>query len=482
MRLSIRTKFLLLISLLLLVIFGVSTVLLIRERSASLRQELFERSRAFATLATQPIGNTFVIYKDSGKIPIDQQVQRFLELEPSITSVAVADTTGKIVYGEVEGLTKVAPERASSFIPVYINDSSGILERVIQPYFEASGAHSYSVVYSVSGQSVDQAVRAQTMSLLAFGGISMLVAITLVFVIINLFIIRPLRRVSAQAAIISAGNLDQQITTRSKDEVGDLSQAVNKMAESLKQNIAELKEVDEVKSEFMMIASHNLRTPLTVINAYLETMGRFANDPQKLDSAIKTISTSVKQLATFAEDVLAISHFELGNAPFSAEPVNIGRLLRLLTNEFRPLAEGKSIHFVAVLPVKDVIAQASESHIRNAIWNVLDNALKFTPEGGKIEFTTDVKEGKLFITITDNGVGIAEEELPKLFTKFHRGTSTLAYDFSGVGIGLYASRIMLEQYGGTISAKSRVGEGSQFVITLPLIAEPAKVEGTPPKP
>lgn len=469
---SIRAKFLLLVVLLLSAIFLILVGYLIKSSTTTLRGQLLDEVRAFSALATEPVGGTFAIYKDSGTKQIDNKINEFLGLSDTVTDISVVDVSGAYLYGNSENKSNLyTKDDAKSFKPVFKTNETGELYAVVYPYFESSGSRRYSVVYNVSNEEINRSIQNDITSIIVFAGITLLTTTILLYVLINRFIIRPVRVVSEQADLISAGNLEQQISVRGKDEIAHLGTAVNQMAESLKENIAQLQEVDRVKSEFMMITSHNLRTPLTIITGYLESIKSFRDDPQKLSDALSRIGVSAKRLAMFSEDVLTISRFELGEESLDPSYVRLGDFITKIGTEFRSTSEQTEHKFSFEIADNDVMLQISAPHIRSAVWNLLDNAAKFTPKGGSIKLTAGVVEGNVYIKVIDNGVGISEEEVPKLFTKFHRGTSTETYDFEGTGIGLYASKVIIERHGGKVSAESEVGKGSTFTISLPVNQE-----------
>ena len=474
-RFGLRTKVLLITTLLLVLIFGGITTVQIRDRTRELRTNLLEESKAFATLATQPIGNTYAIYKDSGTIKISQEIGNFMELNPKITNISIVNVSGETLFSHpTDTALEISTDEASTFEPIYKYGDSSALETVIYPFFEASGARRYSLVYSVSDEEISKAVMNEAESLLVSGFLSLIVTLGLVYVFINRFILKPVETVSKQAGIISAGNLEQQIEIKGHDEIASLGNSVNKMAESLKANIAELQQVDKVKSEFMMITSHNLRTPLTIIDGYVENMPLLQNDPEKLTSAMNKISASVKRLEHFAEDILTISRFELGNNSLLKEKVRFGEFMNRLLDEFILTAELKNQTVEKEIGGEEAILDISTPYISSSLWNILDNAAKFTDEGGKITVKSYLSNNTIVIEITDTGIGIAADEIPKLFKKFHRGTSTLTYDYEGTGIGLYASKMMIERHGGSIEVTSELGKGSTFTVRLPVTAsEPA---------
>ena len=465
---GLRSKFVLLVSFLLVLLFGLFATFLIRSNTDTLRDNLYNEAKAFAVLSTEPIGNTFAIYKDSGTSKIDQSVREASSLNDSIVNVAIVNVDGERLYQQFsESAVAVSKTEAASFDPIYRENDKGVIDSIVYPYFEASGVHRFSVVYSVSDVQIEQTIARNTMSSLAFAIFALLVTGVSIYLLINLLIIRPIESLSRQASIISAGKLDQQINIRSRDEIGRLSNSVNRMADSLKQHIAKLEEIDKVKSEFMMITSHNLRTPLTIITGYMENADIYSKNPEMMAKIINKISASVQRLEMFAEDVLMISRFELGEQDLSSERIDIKPFLEELSDDFAPSVESKGVSFKLNVEAENAAVEASPPHIRSAIWNLLDNALKFTKQG-EINLACKVAGDKLHISVTDTGLGISQEEMPKLFTKFHRGTSTLTYNYGGTGIGLYASKVMIQNYGGTITAKSELGKGSTFTIELPL--------------
>ena len=169
------------------------------------------------------------------------------------------------------------------------------------------------------------------------------------------------------------------------------------------------------------------------------------------------------------EDILKISQIE-ANHQLSADkqPVNLTSALKTIADEFTILAKEKNISFAAQLPPEEYKVSGALTYLRSAIWNLMDNALKFTKKDGHVTLSLTKNGNFAVISIADTGIGIAPDEIPKLFTKFHRATSTLQYDYEGVGIGLYITKLVITQFGGDVSVASTLGKGSTFTIRLPL--------------
>lgn len=475
MRLTIRPKLLLANGLVLLVIFSGMTVYLVRTNTHTLRANLQNEAKSFATLATTPVADTYNIYAQSGTDQIREAMGNYLALSKNITNISIVDVNGSELFAyDPASAPHITAAQASSFQPVYVMRGNE-LQYVVNPYLSTAGAHPFNVVYSVSNTQIDTALNHEVVSLVLFGALLLLLTGSLTYFLVNRIVIKPIREVSRQAGVISSGNLEQQIEVHGHDEVALLGSAVNTMAESLKGSIAKLQEIDKVKSEFMAITSHNLRTPLTIINAYLESLDSF-DSVDKLKQALQRIGDSVKRLGSFAEDVLTISSIELGeHAARSA--VNIGDFTQKIIDQTRTPAQLQKLKLVTDVQTNAEI-YASEPYLRNAVWNLVDNALKFTPEGGTITIAVTEEAGAVHISVADTGIGIAANEMPKLFTKFHRATSVIKYDYEGTGIGLYASKIIVEQQGGTIKVQSSEGHGSTFTISLP-VAGPKPPEPQP---
>jgi signal transduction histidine kinase len=478
MRIGLKAKFIVVIAVFLILVFGMISFILLRNNIDVFRENLRRETRAFATLATTPIGDAFTLYKDSGRIKITSQVEHFTDLDSSITNVSVINGDGHVEYTQKEEQKPViSPAEASSFEPVYKLDN-GKMRQIIYPYFESSGVHRYSVVYDVSSASIDKNIHDISISIARFSIIALIISALLTYLLINSLFLIPLSKLSQQALAVTAGNLDQHIAVkqRHKDEIGDLTIAVDKMATSLKQDIVKLQELDKLKTEFMIIASHNLRTPLSVLAGYIELLqGIEMSDQAK--KFLDIMQSNSRQLGRFAEELLTISQVETTKETVLAkEKFPLHSFLQGIIDEFKTLADNKGLTFAWQIPQIDQELEADRLNLRSAIWNILDNALKFTASGGRISLEAILRGNELVISIEDNGIGIPAAEQAKLFTKFHRGTSVMHYDYGGTGIGLYATKLIIDKHNGTVQVNSTEGKGTIVTISVPTVPPPTLAE------
>ncbi|MEJ0073656.1 MAG: ATP-binding protein [Candidatus Saccharibacteria bacterium] len=471
-RWRLRARFLLVLIILLVVTFSAITLVIVRENTHTLRTNLVNQSISFASLATQPIGSSYVLYSQSGTIKIKQEIDSFTSLDNAINQVEIIDTNGKVLFADDNGPQIAVSQSAASSINLsYMRDKRGNLTAIVEPYVESFGLHRYAVVYGISYDSVNSNIRAIVTSIITLSVVILLASMVLWYVFINRLFLRPVARISQEALLISKGELNRKIQLGRNDEIGDLATAVDTMASSLKADIDKLKALDKLKSEFLMITSHNLRTPLTVIQGYVDIMKNM-DVPEAIRGMIQPISSNVLRLQGFAEDVLTISTIENGDDALRGEPQDMGKILARVAQEFADVAKQKQLVFEASVET-DAWVNLDKSHFHSAMWNLLDNAYKFTKNGGTIELKAVTTPGKLDITVRDTGIGIASSEMPQLFTKFHRGTSTLTYDYEGTGIGLYITKLIMKQHGGDVTVQSIEGQGSSFTLSLPTIPAPA---------
>lgn len=466
---NLRTKVILTVGIFLVVIFALTTYQTLTRSVHQLNSSLNQQSTSFASLATSPIGNAFLLYQDSGSIKITQKVNKYLALDPDVISVRIVSVDGEQVYdSRDEKKSPINPNLASSFQPQYLKTEAGYIHEIVQPFFEDSGAHRYSMVYDISTQRISQTVTDSIRQILYTGLAILVISIVVTSWALNVLFIRPLRAVSRSADIISAGDYNHQIVSKNRDEIGSLAQAVNKMAESLKADIEKLRGLDKLKSEFLMIASHNLRTPLTIMRGSLE-MGDQAKTPEELKAIIASIQESVVRLHLLSEDLLTISTLESGDEPMTKTKVEARNFIDATVSEFALLAKKKQLVWQFDNRVPDDVSLAiNQANMRSALGNIIDNAIKFTKARGSVTVKADITQGQLHFVVADTGIGITPEEQTQLFTKFHRGTSTLTYDYEGAGVGLYLTKLIVEAHGGRITVQSQADHGSTFTVRVPL--------------
>ena len=257
-----------------------------------------------------------------------------------------------------------------------------------------------------------------------------------------------------------------------------LSREVEHATRELRSANAELKKLDEAKSEFISIASHQLRTPLTVIKGYSSMMieGSFGSIPDPIMLNIKKIFESNERLIALVEDLLNISRIESGRLQFNFEVCQLEDLVANVVEELKVNVDTKGLFLSFKPPAKPLAkVKIDKAKIRQVIINIIDNAIKYTSVGG-ITVVVSQKDDLVRFIVVDTGIGISHEDMPYLFKKFSRGEGISVVHTEGTGLGLYVGKMMVEEHGGRIWAQSEGDDkGATFGFELPI----AKMEAAP---
>jgi signal transduction histidine kinase len=251
-----------------------------------------------------------------------------------------------------------------------------------------------------------------------------------------------------------------------------LKKEIRLATKELRQANERLKKLDQAKSEFITIASHQLRTPLTVIKGYVSMMleGSFGKILPEQKDSLKKVFQSSERLVQLIENLLNISRIESDKLQFFYELINFEELVENVIEEFEVTAKKKKIKLVYIPPKKLLPKiRIDREKIRQAIMNLVDNAIKYTKKG-KVEIEIRLIKNKIFFSVSDSGMGVEEEDMVNLFRKFSRGKGTSVIHTEGTGLGLYVAKKMIESHKGKIWAESKgKGKGAKFIFELPIL-------------
>lgn len=245
-----------------------------------------------------------------------------------------------------------------------------------------------------------------------------------------------------------------------------------KLSKALAAANERLKKLDEAKSEFISIASHQLRTPLTAIKGYISMMleGDFGVLTKEERSSLGKVSDSSERLIRLVEDLLNISRIESGRLQFNFTEVSLEEMVGSVVEELSQAAAKKGLRFNYLKPPAPLSkVRIDEEKIRQVVMNLTDNAVKYTKKGS-VTVSLREADGLVEFCVADSGMGVSKKDLSNLFQKFSRGTGTSLIHTEGTGLGLYVAKMMMESHRGRIWAESDgEGRGSKFCFTLPVV-------------
>ena len=257
-----------------------------------------------------------------------------------------------------------------------------------------------------------------------------------------------------------------------RDKVGE---AICIMASLV--DITERKKIEQMKDDFVSLASHELRTPLTSIQGYTELIldGDAGKINREQREFLEIISQNTRRFEALINDVLDIEKIESGRIRLRRGKVNLNEIVETCIGTFKVMAEGKGLELRKEIKTSPINVLGDLDQLSQALSNLLSNAIKYTREGG-VKVTAQAIGRFASVVIEDTGVGMSEDELRSVFTRFFRSDDSYVRKTTGTGLGLSIAKATIERHDGHIKVESKLGVGSKFEVILPLLKEPAKAD------
>ncbi len=291
------------------------------------------------------------------------------------------------------------------------------------------------------------------------------VAIALVFGIIAVYrtsrsFTKPLELMADATRSYASGDFTPRIDISRNDEIGELATAFNTMAGSLAQ-------LESSRRSFVANVSHELKTPMTTIGGFIDGMLDGTIPPAEQERYLKTVSQEVKRLSRIVVSMLNLSKIEAGQLDMNFSKVNLSdMILATFLNFEKKISDGK-IEIRGIEYLGTHFVRADSDMLGQVVYNLVDNAVKFTPEHGYISVSITEQDGFIETAVTNSGTGVAPEEINRIFERFYKVDKSRSYDAKSTGLGLYIVKSILDLHGGSISAESEEGRFTRFVFRLP---------------
>ena len=298
-------------------------------------------------------------------------------------------------------------------------------------------------------------------SLLAAGVVAT-VAAALASLLVSRRLVEPLQYVFAATRRIASGRYGERVPVRNGDELGELSQSFNAMARALE-------EAERRRMEVISDVSHELRTPLSTIRGYMEGLAEGVVEPSQETWTL--LYAEFERLGRLVDDLRRLSRAEAGRLDLSMAPMSPAEAMRLAVGGMLPLFDEKGVELKSAVPEDLPSVLADVDRVVQVLSNLLSNALRHTPDGGRVVVKAEASGDEVAFEVTDTGTGIAPEHLERVFERFYRidKSRSRGEAHGGSGVGLAISRALVEAMGGRIRVESPgLGEGATFVFTLPV--------------
>jgi heavy metal sensor kinase len=276
-------------------------------------------------------------------------------------------------------------------------------------------------------------------------------------------VLNPVENITRAMRKINAENLNQRLPIgRARDEISRLAETFNSMLSRLEESFRRV-------NQFSGDASHELRTPLTILKGETEVALRWAKDPDEFRKMLESSMEEIDRMGRIIEDLLILAKSEAGGKSLEIKEISLSDLLQELYLQAKTLGEPKNIQPELKLDVTEEIRmRGDELRLRQLFLNLISNAVKYTPEGGKVEITLATRGKEAVVTVSDTGIGIPAEHLPHIFDRFYRIDKARNREDGGTGLGLAIVQSLAHAHDGRIAVSSIPGEGSTFTVYLPL--------------
>ena len=276
---------------------------------------------------------------------------------------------------------------------------------------------------------------------------------------IQFLVYKPLQQITEAAKQYASGNLDYEIPVNTQDEIGYLSASLNYMS-------SQLRDMETYQKQFIANVSHDFRSPLTSIKGYLEAMADGTIPYEMQDRYFKIILFETERLTDLTRDLLTLNEFDTKHLLLNCENFDIHDAIKNSVRSFEGLCKQKRISVDLIFATKILLVNADKGKIQQVLYNLLDNAIKFSPDDSTITIETTDRNGKVYISVKDNGIGIPKKSLSKIWDRFYKSDLSRGKDKKGTGLGLSIVKEVIQAHNENVSVVSTEGVGTEFTFTL----------------
>ena len=442
-------------------------------------EDLKEIGGAAASCVEQMVGNCptenfserFGALLSSEDAHFSELLSAYLVADPDM-NLLISDASGQICYRvsagsvtEVAGIalpsSLTATDGTSFLTEVVMLDSMFASEvllcnrAICSPTGELMGYVAVSSSMAPNGR-----IMAELIKTVVSSALLVLVAVMIALYFISEKVTSPLREMSAAARNFANGKFDSRVRVHGNDEVAKLAVSFNNMADSLEN-------LEKMRSSFVANVSHDLRTPMTTIAGFIDGIRDGVIPPEEQGHYLEVISAEVHRLSRLVSSLLDLSRLQAGDRKLVSSAFDICEMGRVILISFEQKIEEKKLNVEFECDRDRMMIYADHDAIYQVFYNICHNALKFSREGGVLRIRITEKNHQVTVSVYNEGQGIPQEDLPYVFERFYKTDKSRSLDKSGVGLGLYISKTIVEAHGERIWVNSESGMNCEFFFTMP---------------
>ena len=382
-------------------------------------------------------------------------------------SLWFVDSTGTMITSSnIENTS--APEAIEEFNPAEIGGNQYIsgtyhgyfdedVITVMSPVTEGFFTKGYLLIHSPA-ENID--LRCRAVMLPVYISLGVIYLLSFIFLLgVHFIVYRPVKKISEAARQYALGNLDYETPVTAHDEVGYLSASLNYMA-------AQLKDMDDYQKKIVANVSHDFRSPLTSIKGYVEAMADGTIPPEMYGKYLNIILFETERLTDLTSDLLTLNEFDTKELLLSKAEFDIQDVIKKTAASFEAVCTPKHISIELLLMPGTVRVYADRRKIQQVLYNLIDNAVKFSENGSSVTVEVTLKNEKAFISVKDHGVGIPKKDLNKIWERFYKSDLSRGKDKKGTGLGLSIVKEVIQAHNEHINVISTEGVGTEFIFSL----------------
>ncbi len=425
------------------------------ESSLSFRQYIGENSQTiigtFKMMMTYAGDMSVVIASETGDV--------LLTIGDDVPTIAVDADTGYNVGEEM--MSTVLSGSENTFISDENEETTGIFANVIYVYGSAikKGEETVGAVFTCSSDSNTDILLDSLINSSILSSLWILLAALIAVYFISERVSSPIKNMSVAAKSFAAGNFDTRVVVTGHDEVTELAVAFNNMASSLSN-------LEETRRSFLANVSHDMRTPMTSISGFVDGIIDGTIPPEQQQHYLGIVSSEIKRLSRLVNSLLDITRIEAGERKFNMTRFDICEMARQIIISLEKRIEEYNLSVDFDCDSDNIFVLADRDAVYQILYNLCDNAVKFSREGGRYRVRIKHRGRKVHVYVFNEGIGIAPEELPFVFDRFYKTDKSRGLDRTGVGLGLYIAKTIIDAHGEAIDVKSEYGKYCEFHFTL----------------
>ena len=475
---SLRLKLVFIMLMLILMLMTVVCVFLISSVQTFYMKDFYRQmesafsdksmvSDMMGAAASSTAGNTKKLYQIvdaySGKLGINLQSRDFFILDGK---------TGKYLEGTNESQGNTL-ELSTNILTALKDGVTGAASNPGAAYMDFaypinSAGHSYIIYIRDNKLTVSSLDKELFTDIFWAVLIGFVISVALSFLLART-LLQPILGMTKAAEEMADGDFSRKIEVESGDEIGILADTFNNMANQLETTLEEISKSEKMRREFVANVSHELRTPITSIRSYAETLSDSSEIPREMEEDfLRVIVNESDRMTKIVSDLLELSRFDAGSTRFVNEKFSLEQSVRnvydAMVLDAKKHAHTLNLELEWKLP--EIIGD--RVRIEQVLINIISNAIKYTPDGGVINLYSGSSGNQVWVKVTDNGIGIPKEDLPRVFERFYRVDKARSRESGGTGLGLSIASEIIAKHGGQIDLQSEPGQGTTVTVTLPM--------------